>query len=547
MKSLVIQQWLAGVQRDEIAYNNNLSAGAVTNIVNEWRRGLGLYLADELRELSTTLNKIGITPAQCALGSRTAMIMINLGVKEDSFESFILDVYNRCKDLGSSTENIANHLREMLGFSKNGSISLSEISDYVMQKADEKGKLEIQIGSLKQQLETLEKEKSDAEANADIALKNEKMIAAELTGYSDLKAELGKYGLPVDDISKLAHIVDGISQYGYEVDKVLQAFSNVDSLAAQHRHYQGMVQELENKVNSLKQQCSILEQMANSHNQSISIYRELEVMGFGLKELRLLYHTINEISDANKIHPDQAQLKFYKAIEEQYDNKLGFEPKVNELRFELSKLRQDISRLRSELFSMPLVGPAIIGLIQSGLKEQDIIKLARIFERDRGSGGSIDMQLLITELERYAGIRIAIQKRTQELDNLNNRVASLQARKEALEKDMKRMLSSLAYSRQAVDFLQGMVVSLRSEMAGLVSIIGYIALHFLKLQSEEERIRKFDGFDEFVPLIRSYKGESVPIEELKIALTKTIEVAIRHPINEKVTEILSMARDELMN
>jgi hypothetical protein len=162
MKSLVIQQWLAGVQRDEIAYNNNLSAGAVTNIVNEWRRGLGLYLADELRELSTTLNKIGITPAQCALGSRTAMIMINLGVKEDSFESFILDVYNRYKDLGSSTENIANHLREMLGFSKNGSISLSEISDYVMQKADEKGKLEIQIGSLKQQLETLEKEKSDA-------------------------------------------------------------------------------------------------------------------------------------------------------------------------------------------------------------------------------------------------------------------------------------------------------------------------------------------------------------------------------------------------
>jgi hypothetical protein len=41
--------------------------------------------------------------------------------------------------------------------------------------------------------------------------------------------------------------------------------------------------------------------MANSHNQSISIYRELEVMGFGLKELRLLYHTINEIADANNI------------------------------------------------------------------------------------------------------------------------------------------------------------------------------------------------------------------------------------------------------
>jgi hypothetical protein len=36
-KSLVIQRWLQGVSRDTIAANNGLSAGAVTNIVNEWR------------------------------------------------------------------------------------------------------------------------------------------------------------------------------------------------------------------------------------------------------------------------------------------------------------------------------------------------------------------------------------------------------------------------------------------------------------------------------------------------------------------------------
>jgi hypothetical protein len=247
MKSLVIQQWLAGVPPDEIAYNNSLSAGAVTNIVNEWRRGLGLYIADELRELATTLRKLGITPAQCALGSRTAMIMINLGVKENSFEEFILDVYDRCKDLGLSSENIANHLRDMLGFSKTGAISLSGISDYVKQMADEKGILEIQKGILKQQIETLEHEKSDSKANSDIALKNEMMTAAELKWYSDLKAELGRYGVPIDDTSKLAPIVNGISQYGYEVDKGLQAFSDVDSLAAQHKLYYGLVQEWKTK------------------------------------------------------------------------------------------------------------------------------------------------------------------------------------------------------------------------------------------------------------------------------------------------------------
>lgn len=48
---LVIQQWLEGLPRDEIATNNSLSSGAVTNIVNEWRRGLGFSTADDLRDL----------------------------------------------------------------------------------------------------------------------------------------------------------------------------------------------------------------------------------------------------------------------------------------------------------------------------------------------------------------------------------------------------------------------------------------------------------------------------------------------------------------
>jgi hypothetical protein len=40
IRSLVIQQWLEGVRRDIIAANNGLSAGAVTNVVNDFRRGL---------------------------------------------------------------------------------------------------------------------------------------------------------------------------------------------------------------------------------------------------------------------------------------------------------------------------------------------------------------------------------------------------------------------------------------------------------------------------------------------------------------------------
>ena len=69
-KSLAIQQWLSGTQRDRIASENGLSAGAVKNLVNEWSLGLGFAIAGDLRELAVTMKKVGITAAQCASGFR---------------------------------------------------------------------------------------------------------------------------------------------------------------------------------------------------------------------------------------------------------------------------------------------------------------------------------------------------------------------------------------------------------------------------------------------------------------------------------------------
>jgi hypothetical protein len=179
-KSLVIQQWLRGMQRDVIARNNGLSAGTVTNTVNQWRRGLGVPTADELRELATSFRKVGITPAGCALGFRVGMIMVKLGVKEDEFESFISDVYNRCNNLGLSSENVASYIKDLLEFSKSNIIPLSKMSDYIAQKAEEKKKLEQEMQKLEDQTEALAKEKSVSEGLRNAALDYAKVTADDL-------------------------------------------------------------------------------------------------------------------------------------------------------------------------------------------------------------------------------------------------------------------------------------------------------------------------------------------------------------------------------
>jgi cell division protein FtsB len=241
------------------------------------------------------------------------------------------------------------------------------------------------------------------------------MTAADLKWYSDIKAELRKYDIPVDDIPKFAKAVDGIRQYGYDVGKVITEFSESQSLETRRKMLQDSVGMLQNESNYLGQKCSSLENMVNSHEQIISIFKELEGMGFGLEELKPLWNTINEIAVANNIPLNEAQRKFFKDIEEQYDKKLGFESKVQNLKAEVNMLTQEKKRLHEELLAQPLIRPILNRLFQIGANEQDIFNVAYIFQRHAEGGSSstsssIDIQSLIAELQKYGSIKSTIEQ-----------------------------------------------------------------------------------------------------------------------------------------
>ena len=320
------------------------------------------------------MRKVGITATQCALGFRTATVMLRIGVKEDSLESFILDVYNRCKDIGLSPENISSYLVDLLEFSK--TVSLSKIPDYVKEKMNEKVKLEGEIEKLKAQIETLKEQKEDAESLRDIALQDERMTSSGLKWYSQLREELRKYGISVEDISKLAKLVNNLKQYDYNVEKVINLFSDLEGLRLHHKYLQETIPSFEDTIEDLKRECSTLEASIAMHNQVLSKYHDLEIMGFGLNQLQFLWTTVNEIARENNIPLSEAVTKFLSDVERQYNNKLGFQSKVEGLRNEVNNLNQEQARLRSELLSLPLVAPKLIKLTQSGVTEQDIIDIA---------------------------------------------------------------------------------------------------------------------------------------------------------------------------
>jgi hypothetical protein len=146
----VIRQWLAGEARDKIANDSQLAAGTVSNIIGKWRHELGYPTADALRQLAIDLKRLGITTTECAVGFRTVNTIKKLGLvaadEEKGLESFVSDIYNKCKYYGLPPDKLVNLAIQILDLLE--SIPLSQIPNYVEEKSKDKQKLEEEIKRL---------------------------------------------------------------------------------------------------------------------------------------------------------------------------------------------------------------------------------------------------------------------------------------------------------------------------------------------------------------------------------------------------------------
>ena len=79
----VIQGWLRGTSRDEIASKNSISTGSVSFIVKKFIDNLGEYDARVIRELSIQIRKANLTPRECAIGFRIHKILENIGITNE--------------------------------------------------------------------------------------------------------------------------------------------------------------------------------------------------------------------------------------------------------------------------------------------------------------------------------------------------------------------------------------------------------------------------------------------------------------------------------
>ncbi|MGC1930588.1 MAG: hypothetical protein WA667_16590 [Candidatus Nitrosopolaris sp.] len=465
LRAAVLEDWLNGKPRDIISRDNSLSTGSVSSIVSEWRNALTYPIADALRELGIMLRKSRITASQCASGFRLASIMKEMDVDEDNFGLFISEVYNKCKNIGLQPEYITSNTKQLLDLA--GSIPLSQIPDYIQEKTSEKRKLD-------ENIEKLGLEELDAKATLQQTLNEKKVSLAELEQFSALKVELSKLGISVEDVQHTIKTINGARQLGYNVDKIVMMVSNWDTFGALQSELQKGINALTVDKRNLQEEYDHLWELVSTHQQKLSLCEQLQDMGFGLKQLKLLFGTITEVAAANNIAPDMAVRKFLEDIEKNYDNKLGYDSKLADLKSQIDKTNNELIIVQKNLASKNQVARSLGELILMGFDDQQILNLAWALQSNTSNKESLE-----ADLKKYGSLKKSIEELNQEL----------------------RILESQNKPMETSDPLN--------------------------IPKGELELREMQEFALLAPLVKAARGDMVEVNSLKRAIISTMDLAIR--------------------
>src|SRR5215469_3383463 len=139
IKKQVINQWLSGDSRDRIAADNGIGTGTVSNIIDDWKKGVQDSDYESIRELSVFCKKHGVTLNALASCIRLNNYIQSLGANanESALESLIA--------------NLANYPNP-------DPAKLIEAAAQISESGIPLEKLEEHVNSLKSEKETLQRE-----------------------------------------------------------------------------------------------------------------------------------------------------------------------------------------------------------------------------------------------------------------------------------------------------------------------------------------------------------------------------------------------------
>ncbi|HZB17796.1 MAG TPA: hypothetical protein VE445_11570 [Nitrososphaeraceae archaeon] len=141
IKQQVINQWLLGMSRDQIAKYNDIGAGTVSSIIKDIKQK-DIPDVDLLREVAILLKKEELDLDVFACSIRIKKKMDEMGINEDHTESLIEKINIHCFKRGLTAEEFFNNVDKVCALSENLGMPVDQLPNYIIRQQLELQKVE---------------------------------------------------------------------------------------------------------------------------------------------------------------------------------------------------------------------------------------------------------------------------------------------------------------------------------------------------------------------------------------------------------------------
>ena len=434
-KLSVIDDWLNGESRIDIAKKHKIGNGTVYNIIQEWSNGISAQLADRLREIAIKLKQNRLTVSGCAKGLRMLIMLKKYEIEDDENEEkvtyFLKELYTKCQEVGLTPQKVFDYIGDILKFSSE--ISISQLPQFMKKKIQEKEELEGTMQELSIKIDELTKIHDEKEHELQRLLKFKEIKTKDYNIFMKAQFQLKQHGLDMENIHLFVNSVIGMSKENNDYIKVLGKIADYENLEKNTKYFNEQVKHKKDELAKLEEGINIKKKDLSYFEVKLENINELEMRGFGIIELRTLINILNEIGIEKNQNFDVTRKKFFDDVKN-YVEVIGSRIEIDRLKNELKNLEIKTLKEKEKYIAYPTVIEAILRLAGSEINEQDIIKIDKILSMTNyypNNDKPLYKETLIDDLQKYGNLKLAIK-------NLQETEKDLKLKKRIRYKQMKK-------------------------------------------------------------------------------------------------------------
>lgn len=451
---------------------------------------------------------------------------------KDTFYYFIETIYSYCKDQGIKPTNIVKWIQDLIDFSpllleNSGNnktrfdmegdegeelqnpariIKISEksedrtsdreiqipfiskIDEYIKEKGLEVRHQDIDHKKLQHEISKIKEQKNRLDLQITNLKTKESTCLTYLDWYTSLKQDLfSRYNIKLEEeIDSFVNVLNDFKYYDYNAHQLVKEYKQIESLRSEIKNLQGIVYSIDKTRSETLKAIEVLGIKESYLKQSLKVVDELDHAGFRIEELDQLRKTVVEIYKTNNIGYGETGKKFLKDVENQYDNKLGFERKIKELKTELEKLENQKPEYREFLRYKAIISISLEYLYKYSVTDEDIINMVSvvnawlsgniIFNPNLQSEKNVDKSKsiriseywkpFITELKNLGDINSQIIKHRSNLESIKKEIDELYSQRQKLNEQTflsGQLLNSLSDRvSHFIDFIKQIMFSAKN-------------------------------------------------------------------------------------